>query len=795
MDQKVNYKADKKNYSKDSVIILQGSSNREINFLHNGTVEIKRCGENIKLLQENEILKKSKRIGVVESPSIFGVQNLMNYSEHESSFIALTDCLITKYIIPSNNFVEFFKANPSISLNILLTMEEYAKKSLLNLKKYVDFIGVIDKLSDNFNLLYSYVTQSKKDEIYEKFISNSGIFPVKIESSFLTSDFSGILDKTYGDPNYNPNNKFERNQIDFFQNLIKTRPASFISLLTKEINIFLYIFDNLSSIIKSIDIETEKFASKIENKLNTFFLEGSSPFNKIYSIAEKIKKNVNIDDKLTKSIVKICRNIEHINKKLGGREYVEIFPKYDMLNADLKGVKPIKPVTSTGKFQKMFKDSTKIILSFSTLGSDQKERIIRNIKDMQKINPESILSKDTRALIKRLQDDYFELYQNLFLKTIKKSINIPIPVKLFLYFSFINERIITEEQLEFIYNSMNYYTKPQNTEYPIISLYDYLLLIYNKEEEPGLSEIGEFRKIVKKPFSRKEKIIEDTPCGRLDFEIDNMIRSSMRITSDNIRAYIPYLTEKSFKGDLNQIFVSPKKIDTFMKKIASIDYTLFFRELTWKIPGKSELIKKEIKPYFIIIPNAGLRVQMWQEMVYNLRSTRARFLIPVFFNGNINKSLIHSCGHFRWNMAKALVSNWMDPVDGGLAGAYYDYEQTYKKMMGLTIEAKEKIKEQIRGIKIDRARFATDYYEWILFESQGIPKLNKVLRKIFYRLIPFPKNIRDTISKLPVYIELDRKFNIVRTRDFKRIEARFRKYKEVDQLPEDLHAYLNILQG
>ena len=169
-------------------------------------------------------------------------------------------------------------------------------------------------------------------------------------------------------------------------------------------------------------------------------------------------------------------------------------------------------------------------------------------------------------------------------------------------------------------------------------------------------------------------------------------------------------------------------------------------------------------------------------------------MVPIIFNGDLNKSLIHSCGHYRWNINKALVSNWMDPVDGGLTGAYYDYEQSYRKMMDLSTETKDKIKEQIKAIKIDRNRFAQDYFEWIVYESQGIPKLNKVLRKIFYRYVPFPNQTREKICKLPVYTELDRKYGIIREREFKKLEARFKKYKEVDQLPVDLRDYLDLMQ-
>lgn len=803
MVEKISYKAEKKNIQKGSVIISQGSNKREIYFLNIGTIEIKRYGQNIIGLGEAEVLQKSRRIGVKEAPSIFGVQNLINSTPHESSFLALSDCTVTKYIIPSNNYVDFFASNPPIALNILLTMQENARKSILNLKKYVDFTGIIDKFSDNLHILWAFASESKSDELYKKFASNGGKFPPRIESDFLTSDFSNILGKVYGDPTYHPAKKFDLDQIDFYRNLLKTNAASFIALITKQFNIFLYMFDRLSNIINIINAETEKFVTKVEQKLDTFFLGNYSSFNKIYSIVEDLKKNKYVNPNISKSIVKICRNIEHINKQLGGREYIEIFPKYDRLNEGIAlgaggaSAPEIKEKTDQiGKYQMMLKDSMNKILDFSTLDEDDKEEIIKNIKKIKDIDPEQLLGKDTRHLIVQLQDNYFKLYHNLFIKTIKEPDEIPMYVKLFLYFSFIDENLVTDRQIEFIYNSVNIFAGNKNTEFPIIPLYDYLLLIYNQEEEPSLSEMGEFRKLVTKNLGKGRKQIKDTQEGKLEFEIDNMANNSMRITSDNLRAYIPFLADKSFRGNMDDLLSEPSKVNEHIQRIVSIDYSLFFRELSWKIPGKSELIRKEVKPYFILLPNFGSRVQMWQEMVYNIRNTRGRFVLPVIFNGDLYKSLVIACGHFRWNMNKALVSNWMDPVDGGLTGAYYDFEQTYKKNLDLTQEAKDKIKERMRVIKIDRDRFAEDYYEWIVYESTGVPKLNKVLRKIFYRLVPFPKHIRENVSNLPVYSELDRRFNNIRDRDFKKLESRFRKYKgETGNIPEDLQAYLDMMQA
>ncbi|HOJ63957.1 MAG TPA: cyclic nucleotide-binding domain-containing protein [Spirochaetota bacterium] len=793
------FTSEKKNYPKGSVIIIQGSSQKEINLLNEGLIEVKRYSDNIAGLSEKEILNKSKRIAVINPPAIFGIENLINNQDHKNSFVALEDCIVTKYIIPSNDFIKFFKVNIPIAMNILLTMKDMAIKGILNLKKYVKLMAEIEKFSDNFEIIYDFIIQNKNNSKYQRFLTNGGVIPPKFEPSFLTDDYSTILGVTYGDPKYDPAAKFGIKKLEFYHNLLKSKPDAFISLINANIEIFSYIYHELSNVINEINKEIEYFSTKLEEKLNIFFNKEDSPFNNLVKIADKIKMNEDLGENIARTIVTICRNIDNNYKQLSGKEHIEVFQKYDKLSKSISNntiQTPVQNVNREEKYKKMFKDSTKIILNFSTLSDEKKEAILKNINDMKNINMEDPTDKTSRQIIRKLHEDFFELYLNIFLKIMEHHTDIPDPVKMFLYYGFIDEKKVQDEQIEFLYNSLSLLMRPQNLNYPIISLFDYLKLIYEGKESPSLTETGEiFQKLIKKVFSKNEKVIEDTPIGRTEFEIMNMVKSALRITSDNPRAYIPYLIEQSFKGSLSKIFNSPKKLETFIYKINSLDYTLFFRELTWKITGKSELIMKEIKPYFILVPNSGVRVQMWQDLVNNIRSSKGRFIVPIIFNGDLNRSLITACAHFRWELNKTIAGgNWMDPVEGGLVGNYYDYMQYYEKYKDLSLEVKEIIKSIFARIKMDRDRFAYDYFEWIEYESKGVPKLNRVVRQMFYRYIPFPKEIRENLAKLPLFTELDNKFNNIRNREYRSLEAKYHKYMENGVLPEDLQAYLDMMK-
>ncbi|HOV13919.1 MAG TPA: cyclic nucleotide-binding domain-containing protein [Spirochaetota bacterium] len=796
MDQKINYSSDRKNYPKSSVIILQGSSQRELYFLNEGTIELKRCGENTKGFTEKEILSKSKRIGIITGPSIFGVENLLNSGEHHISFVTISECIITKYSVSGNDYLTFFKNSTPIAMNILLTMKDYSLKTISNLRKYVNFISEIERATDNFELVLANIENNKEDKKLKKFLSNGGVIPSKIDTNFFINDFSTLLGKTYGEPSYDPVTKFGFKKLEFYHNILKTKPDAFISIMSTQFNVFIYLFDDLSLLVNSLNIETEKFVSKIDSKLNSFFYEEYSPFNRVCLMADKIKSTIENGSEITKAVVTICRNLDHINKQLNGREHTDIFPKYDMLSKDQKSEKTVQKPQSDNKYIKMYANSCKIIADFSDFPGDKKTSIIKNVEDMKKINFSDPSDKESRTIIRKQQQDFYELYLELFLKYIKNPMAVPPPVKLFLYYGFIEEKFMTEEQMEFLHNSINFFTQKEETDFPIITMVDYLTLIYNEDEAPGLSAVGEdFNKIIRRRGPQDDKNIDDSPKGRVYFELNNMLREGMRITSDNPRAAIPYLNEQSFKGQLNSIINNPKKIDAFIKKINSIDIGLFYRELTWKIPGKSELIKKEVKPYIILVPNTGIRVQLWQEMINNIRSSRGRFLVPIFFNGDLNKSLVLAFAYFRWELNKQIVgANWMDPVEGGFVGSYYDYTQYYHKMSELSMETKEEIKILFNKIKIDRDRFAHDYNLWVSYEKEGIPKCNKVVRAIFYRYIPFPKDVRERLKNLPLFEEIDNKFNNIRNREFKSLEAKFHKYAVGDKLPDDLEDYLNLLK-
>ena len=79
-------------------------------------------------------------------------------------------------------------------------------------------------------------------------------------------------------------------------------------------------------------------------------------------------------------------------------------------------------------------------------------------------------------------------------------------------------------------------------------------------------------------------------------------------------------------------------------------------------------------------------------------------------------------------------------MEEGLTGHYYEYSQNTKLKGDL------------------KQAFIQDYILWIKFESQGMQKLNKDVRTIFWRYIPFPQDLKDSLKNRGYYYsELYRK--------------------------------------
>ena len=142
-----------------------------------------------------------------------------------------------------------------------------------------------------------------------------------------------------------------------------------------------------------------------------------------------------------------------------------------------------------------------------------------------------------------------------------------------------------------------------------------------------------------------------------------------------------------------------------------------------------------IVPYVLLVPTYGDFGFCWEPFDrYNRVTSRGRIVIPMYPR-DLKISLLMAVADLRWQVAKEKASYyWMEE---GLTGHYYQYIE------------KQKLKGDLKSY------FINDYVTWMTKEVDGVQKLDKQVRAIFWRYIPFNQQKKEELKKRSVvYQEL-----------------------------------------
>lgn len=138
-------------------------------------------------------------------------------------------------------------------------------------------------------------------------------------------------------------------------------------------------------------------------------------------------------------------------------------------------------------------------------------------------------------------------------------------------------------------------------------------------------------------------------------------------------------------------------------------------------------IPHRIVPYVLLVPTYGDSGFCWEPFDrYNRITSRGRICIPMYPR-DLRTACLTAVADLRWQVAKEKASfDWMTD---GLTGHYYQYLEEHK------------MKGDIKQF------FIEDYILWMTKESNGTQKLEKEVRGIFWRFMPFPQHLKDELKK------------------------------------------------
>jgi hypothetical protein len=232
------------------------------------------------------------------------------------------------------------------------------------------------------------------------------------------------------------------------------------------------------------------------------------------------------------------------------------------------------------------------------------------------------------------------------------------------------------------------------------------------EEEITLTEIG-------KSLETKITVGEAGGASSSDLQKElDTVRQMAKMVCGRQGNHFPVFT-KEFYFLLPNSTGFRENVIAMMGKIEAIDPGVFTRI------HRNTAIR--ILPEVLLIPCYGDMGICWMPFDHkDVVSSPGRIAIPMYPK-NLQVAVLTALADLRWQTAKDKASIfWMEE---GISGKYYTWFNEQK--------LKGSVKES----------FMTAYMLWILKESTGIQAVDKEVREIFWKLIPFPIEVKQQLNK------------------------------------------------
>ena len=422
-----------------------------------------------------------------------------------------------------------------------------------------------------------------------------------------------------------------------------------------------------------------------------------------------------------------------------------------------------------GGASKNLADSLDTILKYAAVPIETSSKFSHLVAKYRDLADKSSSEDEARMLRRELTAMFNDLYISAFLQ----YANDPSPstvVKMFMKFGYVDAQLAGYENADYLYSIAD--STNGDPSQGVYTIDEWMKAVYRGEKDPCRNEfdmdyaahINELKQTNKIDAQEAARMLGDR-MGRLRFELENLFPVANKLTYGRISIFCPLFSEHNVGRGLEQSLVAPAMLRESFDDIRSKDFSAFYRETMYSNPDigvPKETVNVEVLPDVILFPNVGTRGIMWQEIEGRKRTTPARILMPVFLLSDFKQLVISLTGEFRWEMCKRIQgSRWQDITEPSLTSEYCDYLQFYRTNRDLSQDVKESVKiELTRGRNNYKNVFVSNYVDWIQYESAGIPRLNKYVRRMLFSHCPFVAKIREGLSMNPQYAEPLKRFNI-----------------------------------
>ncbi|TGK43527.1 Crp/Fnr family transcriptional regulator [Leptospira andrefontaineae] len=818
-----------------TVLFPEGSAANSLNVLHSGA---------LRYLVEAPGGRKLELFKISGANLTPGASALFGSGRYPFTIVAEQDCVLSTYVMSQSTVGRSLAARSSLGIMVGRSLLREITESFKRVNQLRKIASDMGKTNDNLSLLYYQFNPSVFPDIkpgqpiadpsseivdpvlrlarenLKHYFDNGGILPERPTANYVEEDHSQLLVKYYPEEI-----EFQDGEFNFVRKVILADPNLLAQLFAPDPSMVSYVCDklgrvqnniteNAKSILEELDENFSLLLGGVESLTEKYFLILDMAANGyatappefvvpiLQVVSQKIERALAGHQAIFGSAIPSpSPNIKSFLEKTAG-----LAKKFEASNPTAKAASNGSGISVDGSadataIRKELANSASSIIQFSGMGGDAIKEFSAMMVKLKSLKNPLDSDNDTRKLRRSITKTYFDIYAACFQKYVNSGKNVPKPVDLMLKYGFFDETMLDDSQLVFMSTFKDAITSVSDI--PIHYGTEWLEKIYKRECPTSLDELGQnfFDKVKmdnRNAVFKKESDLPpdiDNPEARLKFEFGAMYEANVRLTTGSLATYLPILTKYHSQIPLGKAYVTKKMLTDTIHDIMAVDFSVFNREVIYNNPEmgiNKEFVQRAIVPDFVIVPSIGSKIMMWQELSIHRGSgskeSRGRIVLPIFVQGDLKSLLIDAFAAFRWELCKTILGpEWNNVGNPSITADYMDYVQFYKKNKDLSIEIKEKLAAEFKRFRNERDIFANDYQLWIKYEAEGVQRLNRVVRGIFYRHIPFARTIREKVSKMPAFGEINNRFVNIRTRKFTELENRYKKYiNALGSLPDPL---------
>lgn len=744
------------NFSANHKIIQEGTDNNTFYIIAGGTVTASVSGHEI-------LLKKGDIVGIFDITS----------PVHTYSYIAAENCALIPYTFNgTDSLITLLNNNPDLRKLFVLSF----------CRNIVFLIREAQTAFSDCTAIYQYILQLSA--LYHSACLTIGLpsksIPFMEELQVMEEDDMPpfFIEEYYA---------FMRKMISESTTIVSSNFVyGFLVKSQEDVGKMLSLSEKLSQSQKNYAhaLLNEDYLDLFDLYCDLFFRARSNGANaddvdeSIRAMTEKFKNIKQIDKTL------LAKRISHFQTKaVSVREKKELTKEEETIHNELNG-------------------SVNFILDYAKINTELSSEFQKVLEQFKQLPDKNATDRSVDTVRKHLTQYYYKIYKEV-LMTALKSGNIPTIIKMFLNFGYVDQNLCGYDNAVALYNFADTFHGLRDQ--GIYTTLEWFQEIYNGSKQPSRNEFEQDYTAYVRTLKREKKIdniqeadmLNDT-VAKVQYELDNMFPQANKVTFGRILTFCPVLIEENMLKPFNELVMTPQKILNIFDRINSLDYSAFYHEILFEDmkANLKETIRLDIRPDVIFAPNAGVKGILWQECEGMHRTTPGRMVVSALHMENAHRTFLRMTAEFRWEMCKRTMgARWNDFASHSLTSDYCSYAQFFPKNRDLSYDAKEKLKETLKRCKNSyKEMFVQDYITFMMYESTGSSRLNKVSRGILFLYCPFRAEICQNLQGNAAFQDYLDKHRIHKGQTLHRLNQILQKYQNSgNPVPEEIASQKELI--